>query len=269
MTHYEIRQSITDRTDESIKIFLKEITRFKLLSPEEERDLAIKASNGDIQSRNKLIESNLRFVVSLAKQYQNKGVELADLISAGTQGLIAAVDKFDPTRDNRFLTYAGWDIRDALINEVIYHGKTVRVPFNKTIAINKINAAINQFEVKNERPPTADEIAEMFELSEEEAKTLMNASNLTVTKEFEDYDASYEPTVNINTDYLRNFLKANLNPVEYQVTLMSFGLDGEEMELKEIAEDLNLTTERVRQMKNTAIIKLRKHPSITNLLKMY
>ena len=269
MKHFQIKQSITDRSTDSVRMYLKDISKYPLLTPEQERELAVKAVNGDKQAKDKLIESNLRFVVSIAKQYQGKGLELEDLISTGNMGLIRAVDSFEPERELRFLSYAGWWIRDFIINEIMNNGKEIRIPFNKAITINKINQALLDFEVRNERPPTADELAELLEMEEGSVKELMGMTDLSIVKDLSEVDASYTPEININQEFLIHFLQANLSRMEAQILCESFGIGTDEKDIKQIADERNLTMERVRQIKNTAILKLRKHPYINNLLNYF
>lgn len=269
MKHFQIKQSITDRSSDAVRLYLKDISKYPLLTPEQERELAIKAINGDKQAKDKLIESNLRFVVSIAKQYQGKGLELEDLIATGNLGLIRAVDTYEPERELRFLSYAGWWIRDFIINEIMNHGKEIRIPFNKAITINKINQALIHFEAVNERPPTADELAELLEIEENSVKELMNITDLSIVKDLSEVDASYTPEININHEFLIRFLYANLSKTEAKVLCESFGIGTDEKDIKQIADERNLTIERVRQIKNTAILKLRKHPNINNLLNYF
>lgn len=269
MKHFQIRQSITDRSSESIRLYLKDISKYPLLTAEQERELAVKAVGGDKQAKDKLIESNLRFVVSIAKQYQGKGLELEDLISTGNLGLLRALELFEPERELRFLSYAGWWIRDFIINEIINNGKSIRIPFNKTITINKINQALIQFETENERPPTADELAELLAMEEDSIKELMDMTEVSIVKDLTDIDINYTPDINNNQEFLKYFLDSLLTKTETRVLCESFGIGTEEKDIKEIAEELEVTTERVRQIKNTAILKLRKHPHINNLLNYF
>ena len=269
MKHFQIKQSITDRSTDSVRMYLKDISKYPLLTPEQEKELAVKAVNGDKQAKDKLIESNLRFVVSIAKQYQGKGLELEALISTGNLGLIRAVDSFEPERELRFLSYAGWWIRDFIINEIMNYGKEIRIPFNKAITINKINQALIHFEAANERPPTADELAELLEIEENSVKELMNITDLSIVKDLSEVDASYTPEIHINHEFLIRFLYANLSKTEAKVLCESFGIGTDEKDIKQIADERNLTIERVRQIKNTAILKLRKHPNINNLLNYF
>ena len=269
MKHFQIKQSITDRSTDSVRMYLKDISKYPLLTAEQERELAVKTINGDKQAKDKLVESNLRFVVSIAKQYQGKGLELEDLISSGNLGLIRATELFEPERELRFLSYAGWWIRDFIINEIMNNGKEIRIPFNKAITINKINQALLDFETRNERPPTADEVAELLEMEEDSVKELMGMTDLSIVKDLSEVDASYTPEININQEFLIHFLQANLSRMEAQILCESFGIGTEEKDIKQIADERNLTIERVRQIKNTAILKLRKHPNINNLLNYF
>ena len=165
MVHYKIRQCITPKDTDSIKLYLKEISKYKVLTPEEERELASKIQQGDEAAKTKLIESNLKFVVSIAKQYLGKGLDLEDLIAVGNCGLIKAAEKFNPNLGFRFLSYAGWWIRDFIINEIITNGKLIRIPFNKTITLNKINHAISTFENEHGHVPSEEELAEVLQIN--------------------------------------------------------------------------------------------------------
>lgn len=268
MIHYQIKQSITPRDTESIKIYLRSIRKFKVLTPEEECDLALKVQQGDQQAKEDLIKANLRFVVSIAKQYLGKGIEFEDLIAVGNCGLMKAVEKFDPTLGYRFLTYAGWWIRDYIINEIINNGNLIRIPFNKTISLNKLHKVVEAFEMTNGHSPTEAELAEILQLSIESVENLIDASNVNISRDLEECQVGYTEELNCGYSAILPFLKQALSKMEYIVLTKSLGLDGEELDLKDIAKKYNLTRERVRQIKNKAIIKLRKHPSIHNLLNM-
>lgn len=265
MQHYQIRPSITDRSVESVKMHLKEISRYKVLTPEQESELAQKMYNGDQEAKDLIIKSNLRFVVSIAKQYQGKGIEFEDLIAVGNCGLLKAAEKFNPNLGFRFLSYAGWWIRDYIINEIINNGKLIRIPFNKTITINKLNRFIEAFEVEHGRSPTEDELSEMLQISENEIEELLEVCGTSVSKDLENCNVGYTEELDCDMSALLPFLKSNLTKMEYIVLTRSFGLEGEELELKEIAKKYHLTRERIRQIKNRAIIKLRKCPNINNL----
>lgn len=268
MLHYQIKPSITDRSVESVKKHLKEISHFKILTPEQETELAFKMYNGDMEARNTIIKSNLRFVVSIAKQYQGKGIEFEDLIAVGNLGLIKAADKFDPNLGYRFLSYAGWWIRDYIINEIINNGKLIRVPFNKTLTINKLNRLIDAFEVENGRVPTEDELSDLLQVSEDEVEELLEVCGTSVSRDLENCNVGYTEELDCGISALLPFLKSNLTQMEYIVLTRSFGLEGGELELKELAKKYQLTRERIRQIKNKAIIKLRKHPQINNLVNL-
>lgn len=268
MLHYLIKPSITDRSVESVKRHLKEISHFKILTPEQETELAFKMYNGDMEARDMIIKSNLRFVVSIAKQYQGKGIEFEDLIAVGNLGLIKATDKFDPNLGYRFLSYAGWWIRDYIINEIINNGKLIRVPFNKTLTINKLNRLIDTFEVENGRVPTEDELSDLLQVSENEVEELLEVCSTSVSRDLENCSIGYTEELDCGMSALLPFLKKNLTKMEYIVLTRSFGLEGEELELKELAKKYQLTRERIRQIKNKAIIKLRKHPQINNLINL-
>jgi RNA polymerase primary sigma factor len=268
MQHFQIKPSITDKSTESVKLHLKEISKYKILTPEEEIDLATKSAEGDIEARDTLIKSNMRFVVSIAKQYQGKGVDLEDLIAVGNCGLLKATEKFNPELGYRFLSYAGWWIRDFIINEIINHGRLIRIPFNKTMSMNKLNKIIVDFETKYERTPTAEELSELMEIDEKEIESLVDTYSTSISRDLEDCNIGYTQELECGLSALLPFLKTNLTAIEYDVIVKSFGLEGEEMELKEIAKMYNLTRERVRQVRNKAIIKLRKHPNINNLFKL-
>jgi RNA polymerase primary sigma factor len=268
MLHYQIKPSITDRSTESVRLYLKEISRYKVLTPEQENDLALKMCNGDTEARDAIIKANLRFVVSIAKQYQGKGIEFEDLIAVGNCGLLKATEKFDPSLGFRFLSYAGWWIRDYIINEIINNGKLIRVPFNKTLTINKLNRLIDMFELENGRSPTEDELSEILQVSEEEVDELLEVCNTSVSKDLENCNVGYTEELDCGMSALLPFLKSNLTKMEYIVLTRSLGLEGEELELKELAKKYQLTRERIRQIKNKAIIKLRKCPNINNLINL-
>lgn len=268
MQHYQIKPSVTDRSIESVKIHLKEISHFKVLTPEQEAELAFKMYQGDMKARDKIIKSNLRFVVSIAKQYQGKGIEFEDLIAVGNLGLVKATEKFDPNLGYRFLSYAGWWIRDYIINEIINNGKLIRVPFNKTLTINKLNRLIDTFEVENSRSPTEDELSNLLQVSEDEVEELLEVCSTSISKDLETCNVGYTEELNCGMSALLPFLKSNLTKMEYIVLTRSFGLEGEELELKEMATKYQLTRERIRQIKNRAIIKLRKHPDINKIIEL-
>ena len=285
MKHYKIKPSITDRSSISVDLYLKDISKFPILTPEEELNLVIQMRNGDKAAREKLINSNLRFVVSIAKQYQNKGLDFADLISVGNLGLMTAIDRFNPEYNCRILSYAIWWIRDFILQELFTNGKTIKVPVGKVTAVNKLNRILTEFEQKNERPPTVEELVPLLGMSNFEIEDLLSYSQLQVFSEETvsddgdtaslydsicDEDSDADSTLkNLGlTSVIEDILSEVLNPIEYQVIIKLFGIGCGEMAYNDIAEDLNLTKERVRQIKDKAIIKLRKSNKI-NFLQKY
>lgn len=285
MKHYKIKPSITDRSSISVDLYLKDISKFPILTPEEELNLVTQMRNGDKVAREKLINSNLRFVVSIAKQYQNKGLDFADLISVGNLGLMTAIDRFNPEYNCRILSYAIWWIRDFILQELFTNGKTIKVPVGKVTAVNKLNRVLTEFEQKNERPPTVEELVPLLGMSNFEIEDLLSYSQLQVFSEETvsddgdtaslydsicDEDSDADSTLkNLGlTSVIEDILSEVLNPIEYQVIIKLFGIGCGEMAYNDIAEDLNLTKERVRQIKDKAIIKLRKSNKI-NFLQKY
>lgn len=285
MKHYKIKPSITDRSSISVDLYLKDISKFPILTSEEELNLVTQMRNGDKSAREKLINSNLRFVVSIAKQYQNKGLDFADLISVGNLGLMAAIDRFNPEYNCRILSYAGWWIRDFILQELFTNGKTIKVSVGKVTAVNKLNRILTEFEQKNERPPTVEELVPLLGMSNFEIEDLLSYSQLQVFSEEtvsddgdttslydsicdEDSDADSALKSLGLTSVIEDILSEVLNPIEYQVIIKLFGIGCGEMAYNDIAEDLNLTRERVRQIKDKAIIKLRKSNKI-NFLQKY
>lgn len=284
MKHFKIRQSITDRSSISTNLYLKDIAKIPILTEQEEKSLLLKAKQGDEKAKKKLVESNLRFVVSIAKQYQNKGVPLEDLISVGNIGLIEAVNKFNLDYDCRFLSYAIWWIRDYILKEIFTNGKAIKVPIGKVNSIIRFNRIVNEYEQNNERFPSVEEIMEMSGWTEEEVNNLMFYSQMQVCRE-ENANAEGETASiydntnseeflieeNTNKESLRidviNSLKTALNPIEYQVIINLFHLTDKPKALEDLSAALGLTKERIRQIKDKAIIKLRHSSAIEQLQK--
>ena len=277
MKHYKIRQAITDRSSESVNRYLKDIKKYPLLTDEEEKKLF---ANLTKENSDKIIQSNLRFVVSIAKQYQGKGIELADLIAVGNTGLMQALNKFDPTLGCKFISYAVWWIRQAILEEIMTNGKTIKVPTNKVANNIKIMRAITAYEQKYGIPPSEDDIAEELDMDIDELKQVMK-SNIVILndsiKNAEGEEESIFDSIIIDDyteeDMLKDIKVAvsaaleELNPIEQQVIKDFFGFNGEPKEMCVIAELNNITVERVRQIKDKAIIKLRKSKNIEALLK--
>jgi RNA polymerase primary sigma factor len=284
MRQLKITKSITNRESESLEKYLQEIGREDLLSIEEEVELAQRIRKGDRKALDKLTKANLRFVVSVAKQYQNQGLSLSDLINEGNVGLIKAAEKFDETRGFKFISYAVWWIRQSILQAIAEQSRIVRLPLNQVGSVNKINRIMNKFEQENERHPSLDEISEQVDLPEEKVGEAMmaNTRHVSVDAPFVDGEENSLLDVLINNDALpadrqlvieslrseiSNVLQT-LNDRERCVIKAFYGIDEPEMSLEEIGNKYGLTRERVRQIKEKAIRRLR---NITNndLLKSY
>jgi len=284
MRQLKINKSITNRESESLEKYLQERGREDLLSIEEEVELAQRIRKGDRKALDKLTKANLRFVVSVAKQYQNQGLSLSDLINEGNVGLIKAAEKFDETRGFKFISYAVWWIRQSILQAIAEQSRIVRLPLNQVGSVNKINRIMNKFEQENERHPSLDEISEQVDLPEEKVGEAMmaNTRHVSVDAPFVDGEENSLLDVLINNDALpadrqlvieslrseiSNVLQT-LNDRERCVIKAFYGIDEPEMSLEEIGNKYGLTRERVRQIKEKAIRRLR---NITNndLLKSY
>ena len=285
MRQLKITKQVTNRETASLDKYLQEIGKVDLITAEEEVELAQRIKAGDQIALEKLTKANLRFVVSVAKQYQNQGLTLPDLINEGNLGLIKAAQRFDETRGFKFISYAVWWIRQSILQALAEQSRIVRLPLNKIGSINKINKAFALLEQELERPPTPAEVAEAVELTEEEVKQSMKNSGRHVSMdaplvEGEDSNMynvigsedSPNPDEGLMVDSLRQEIErslATLTPREGEVIRAYFGLNGEHaMTLEEIGEAFDLTRERVRQIKEKAIRRL-KHTSRSKILKTY
>jgi RNA polymerase primary sigma factor len=285
MRQLKITKQVTNRETASLDKYLQEIGRVDLITAEEEVELAQRIKAGDEMALEKLTKANLRFVVSVAKQYQNQGLSLPDLINEGNLGLIKAARRFDETRGFKFISYAVWWIRQSILQALAEQSRIVRLPLNKIGSINKINKAYAELEQEFERPPTAEEVAKLLDLTEEEVKQAMKNSGRHVSMdapliEGEDSNMynvigsedSPNPDEGLMIDSLRQEISralATLTPREGEVVRAYFGLNGEHaMTLEEIGEAFDLTRERVRQIKEKAIRRL-KHTSRSKILKTY
>ena len=285
MRQLKITKQVTNRDTLSLDKYLHEIGKVELLSAEEEVELAKKIKKGDRNSLDTLIKSNLRFVVSVAKQYQNQGLSLPDLINEGNLGLIKAAERFDETRGFKFISYAVWWIRQSILQALAEQSRIVRLPLNKIGSINKINKAYATLEQEHERAPSAEEISELLDMSESDVKESMKNSGRHVSMdaplvEGEDsnlYDVlntgeSPSPDGELMTESLRIEIERalqTLTPREADLIRLYFGLNGAHpMTLEEIGETFDLTRERVRQIKEKAIRRL-KHTSRSKILKSY
>ena len=287
MRQLKITKQVTNRETASLDKYLQEIGRVDLISAEEEVELARKIKDGDQAALEKMVKANLRFVVSVSKQYQNQGLTLPDLINEGNLGLIKAAQRFDETRGFKFISYAVWWIRQSILQALAEQSRIVRLPLNKIGSINKINKAFAQLEQKFERPPNADELADMLDLTTQEVKqSLRNAGrHVSVDAPLKDGDESssnmYEvlqsgdspsPENGLITESLRREIERSLSTLttrEADVVRLYFGLNGQHpMTLEEIGERFDLTRERVRQIKEKAIRRL-KHTSRSKILKTH
>ena len=275
MRQLKITSSTTNRESLSLDKYLKEISREELLSPEEEVELAQRIRKGDRKALERLTKANLRFVVSVAKQYQNQGLSLSDLINEGNLGLIRAAQKFDETRGFKFISYAVWWIRQSILQAIAEQSRIVRLPMNQVGSMNKINKIQSQFEQENERRASIDEIAERVNIPEDKIADAMKVSGRHVSMDApfsEGEDGSLidvmpngdspEPDNMLEIESLREEIKRalqTLNDRERQVLMAFFGIDQPEMTLEEIGQMYGLTRERVRQIKEKAIRRLRKN----------
>lgn len=273
MRQLKIHTQITNRESASLERYLQEIGREELLSAEEEVELAQRIRKGDRKALNKLTKANLRFVVSVAKQYQNQGLSLPDLINEGNLGLIKAAEKFDETRGFKFISYAVWWIRQSILQAIAEHSRIVRLPLNQVGIVNRTNKIKAEFEQLNERNPNINELAASINLPEEKIKEAMNASSKHVSMDapFSDGDAntlldilpnnSIETTDNeLVIESLREEIRRALTLLkerERNVIKAFYGIDEPEMTLEEIGVKYGLTRERVRQIREKGIRRLR------------
>jgi len=266
----KITKQVTNRDTPSLDKYLQEIGRLELISPEEEVVLARKIKTGDSESLAKLVKANLRFVVSVAKQYQNQGMGLPDLINEGNLGLMKAAQRFDETRGFKFISYAVWWIRQAILQALAEQARIVRLPVNKIGSINKINRAFAKLEQEFEREPSSQEIGEMLEMIPEDVKESLRTNGRTISMDapisFEEENTMYDVMQNPDTPSPdKNLINESLaweieralttlSPRESKVLKLYFGLGMKHpFTLEEIGEELNLTRERVRQIKEKAI----------------
>ncbi len=285
MRQLKITKQVTNRDTQSLDKYLHEIGKVELLTAEEEVELARRIRSGDDIALSKLIKSNLRFVVSVSKQYQNQGLSLPDLINEGNLGLIKAARRFDETRGFKFISYAVWWIRQSILQALAEQARIVRLPLNKIGSLNKINKVLAKLEQKFEREPTADEIAKILEITPQDVKNALKTSGRHVSMDApladgEDgnlYDVMYNkdlpgPDKNLLTDSLRKEIERVLTALskrEAEIIRLYFGLNGvPPSTLEEIGEEFDLTRERVRQIKEKAIRRL-KHTSRSKILKTY
>ena len=284
MRQLKINKSITNRESQSLDKYLQEIGKEELVSVEEEVELAQRIKKGDRKALEKLTKANLRFVVSVAKQYQNQGLSLPDLINEGNVGLIKAAEKFDETRGFKFISYAVWWIRQSILQAIAEQSRIVRLPLNQVGSVNKINKVLNKFEQEYERKPSIEEISEKVDLPEDKIDDVLkiNSRHVSVDAPFADGEDNGLLDVLVNDDSpmadkslvleslgaeINTALQA-LNERERNVIEAFFGINQPEMTLDEIGTKYGLTRERVRQIKEKAIRRLR-NSTKNKILKAY
>ncbi len=273
MRQLKITKSITNRESASLEKYLQEIGKEEMISADEEVELAQRIRKGDQKALERLTRANLRFVVSVAKQYQNQGLTLSDLINEGNLGLLKAAERFDETRGFKFISYAVWWIRQSILQAISEQSRIVRLPLNQVGSVNKINREINKFEQMNERRPSLEEIAEKIDLPEEKIDDAININGHHISMDAPFVDGEDNSLLDImpNNDapmadntLVTESLKAEiqnalniLNERERNVIEASYGINCPELTLEEIGNKFGLTRERVRQIKEKAIRKLR------------
>ncbi|HQO32046.1 MAG: sigma-70 family RNA polymerase sigma factor [Chitinophagales bacterium] len=286
MKQLKITTKITSRDSFSIDKYLSEISKLPMLSEEEEVEVARRIREGDSAAMEKLIQSNLRFVVSVAKQYQNQGLALNDLINEGNIGLIKAATKFDETKGFKFISYAVWWIRQSILQALIEQPRVVRLPMNKATIYNKIQRTIVDFEQKNQREPSNDELAELLDMKPEDLAVLratltfhlsmdtpINDDDDTTSLDLMADNSIERPDTHLIDESLHDELEHALQALsdrEIEIIKYYYGLNefGQSYSLDEIGIKLNLTRERVRQLKDKAIRKMRRF-AISKELKSY
>ncbi|CAG0967528.1 MAG: sigma-70 family RNA polymerase sigma factor [Bacteroidetes bacterium] len=283
MRQLKITQQITKRESRSLEKYLQEVSKEGMITPEEEVELAHRIQKGDDYALDRLVRANLRFVISVAKQYQNTGLTLEDLINEGNLGLIEAARRYDPTKGFKFISYAVWWIRQSILKAAADNSRTIRLPHNRLGEIQKINKATIDFEQKFEREPTADELSVLIEMDPEKVELSMMMSKKQVSLDAplandEDNNSLVHVLENSDTptpsdelykESLANDLERSLKHlkgIEAEVIRLFFGLGGKnEMTLEEIGNNFGLTRERIRQIKERGLRRLRRMSRVNNL----
>lgn len=288
MRQLKITKQVTNRETVSLDKYLQEISREDMVTPEQEVELAMRIKKGDQAALDKLTRANLRFVVSVSKQYQNQGLTLPDLINEGNLGLIKAAERFDETRGFKFISYAVWWIRQSILQALAEQARIVRLPLNKIGSINKVNRAFSELEQKYEREPSYDEVAEDLDMTVEEVEASMMNSTRSVSMdapfgEEGDSGTLYDvlsgdkedtsPDSGLMSQSLKNEIQSalsSLTPREADVLKLYYGIGGNgrnTLTLEEIGMKFDLTRERVRQIKEKAIRRLKHSTRSTKLIK--
>lgn len=273
MKSFKITQSITDRQDASLGLYFKDVSKQPMITPEEEIELTKRIRSGDKEAIDKLVRANLRFVISVAKQYQNKGLTLVDLIQEGNIGLIEAAKRYDETRGFKFISYAVWWIRQAIIHAISEQCRTIRIPMNQVVYINKINKASDKLEQKNGRKPSIEELEEETNLDSSKIALTLTSVNRSISLEtpFKDEEAGclLDVIPNSNSDEADEYSARNdlSNSIEFvlsklpfrerDILRMSFGIGMPAMQNEEIADRFGVGCERVRQIQKEALNKLK------------
>ena len=275
MKSIQIKKNITNRKDNALNEYLKDISKIKLLTPEEEKKVGTLAKQGDKAAVDKLVTSNLRFVVSVAKQYQNQGIDLIDLIQAGNTGLIEAATRFDVDKGFRFISYAVWWIRQAITQSLSDNSRVIRLPISQIHSVSKINKTISEFEQKNQRRPSEEELEKLIGIPANKINKILNSETktLSIDTPFKDEEEgtlidiipnNNSPKADhiINEEYKQKEISMLLNTLsnrEHDIIRMCFGLGCFPVTLEEIGEKFGVSYERIRQIKEKALKSLRKH----------
>lgn len=284
MRQLKITKAITNRENASLDKYLQEIGHEELISAEEEVELARRIKTGDRKALEKLTKANLRFVVSVAKQYQNQGLSLPDLINEGNIGLLKAAEKFDETRGFKFISYAVWWIRQSILQAIAEQGRVVRLPLNQVGSVNRINKVLSKFEQENERRPSVDEIADKTDLPHEKIEDVLkiNTRQVSVDAPMADGDGTSmidfmqsDSDSSTDEELLKESLRAEiasalsvLNDRERNVIEAFYGINQPECTMEEIGKKYGLTRERVRQIREKAIRRLKQNTQ-NKMLKAY
>lgn len=273
MKSFRISNLITDRRDESLKLYFRDISKYKLLTPDEELELAKRVKDGDEVAKNKLIEANLRFVVSVAKQYQGRGIPLVDLIQDGTYGLIQAAQLFDPDRGFKFISYAVWWIRQSIVKALSDQSRTIRLPVNQIINISKLNKVTEDYEKRNELKPSYEELSENTSIDYDKINNILSYNSKTVSLDCPFNDNEVDclldvlPNENsVSSDYLLDEedisyeIEQVLSKLPYRdrdVLRMFYGIKVSPLPQSEIAKKFGISSERVRQIIHKALDTIR------------